>query len=412
MLSIAWPDYVLQVLSALERGKYEAWAVGGCVRDALLGRAAHDWDVCTSATPAQMRACLTDFRLVATGEKHGTLTVLSGGKSVECTTFRADGAYTDHRRPDGVSFVRSLREDLARRDFTINAMACHPRRGLADPFGGQADLAAGLVRCVGEADARFQEDGLRLLRALRFAARFAFAIEPQTGIALRKNKTLLPFIARERVYSELRGILLSGGAAQILCDYPEVIAAAVPELCTQGSEWESALAALSRAPMDFALRLALLCGGEDAPGRAARALDGLRADGETRGDALALAAHRGDAPPQSAPAARRLLYALGETRAKKLLALWRAEGRAGAERAATEVSGALARGDCYALKQLKIDGDALMALGCPAGRRVGETLKALLESVWDGALPNDEKALRTEAKKRLAKFISPASASN
>ena len=168
MLKIDWPDYVLSVLGALERAGYEAWAVGGCVRDALLGREPHDWDVCTAATPDEMRGALTGFRLLDTGEKHGTLTAMIRGEPVEITTFRADGAYTDHRRPDGVSFVKNLREDLARRDFTVNAMACHPERGVADYFGGREDLRAGLIRCVGDADERFNEDGLRILRALRF----------------------------------------------------------------------------------------------------------------------------------------------------------------------------------------------------------------------------------------------------
>ena len=171
MLKIDWPEYVLSVLDALERAGYEAWAVGGCVRDALLGLRPHDWDVCTAATPGEMRRALTGFRMLDTGEKHGTLTAMVHGAPIEITTFRADGAYTDHRHPDGVSFVRGLREDLARRDFTVNAIACHPERGVADYFGGQEDLRAGLIRCVGDAHERFNEDGLRILRALRFGAR-------------------------------------------------------------------------------------------------------------------------------------------------------------------------------------------------------------------------------------------------
>lgn len=394
MLTIEWPEYVLRVLDALERGGYEAWAVGGCVRDALLGRKAHDWDVCTLATPAEMRGCLEGFRLIDTGEKHGTLTAVVRGEPVEITTYRADGAYTDHRRPDGVSFVRNLREDLLRRDFTINAMACHPERGLADLFGGQEDLQAGVIRCVGVPDERFNEDGLRLLRAMRFAARFLFEIEPETAASLHRNRGLLSYIARERVYAELRGILLAPGAAMILRQYPDVAAAAVPQLETQGEAWTRALDRLENAPVDFSLRLALLMQNEE---RAAAMLDGLKADGETRDGVLSLVAHRGDQPPQNAPQARRLLCALGAQRAKRLCALWQTEGREGADEALAQVEAALARQDCVSLAQLNMDGRRLMALGCPKGKAVGDTLKALLSAVMDGALENEENALAKAA---------------
>ena len=396
MLQIDWPGYVLAVLEALERAGYEAWAVGGCVLDALLGRVPHDWDVCTLATPPQMRRALEGFRLVDTGEKHGTLTAVAGGEPVEITTFRADGAYTDHRRPDGVSFVRSLREDLARRDFTVNAMACHPARGLADYFGGREDLRWGLIRCVGEADERFNEDGLRLLRALRFAARFRFAIEPETAEALRRNRGLLRFIARERVLSELRGMLLAPGAAEILAAYPEVIAAAVPQLRTEGDAWRRALAAVEKAPADFSVRLALLTDSRNA----ADLLSGLKTDCETRDDVLALTRRRGDTPPRDAPGARRLLFALGEERTRKLCGLWRAEGREGADEAAEQIEAALARQDCHTLAQLQIGGRQLTAMGL-RGPAVGETLRELLFAVMDGRIENEESAL-LDAAKRLS----------
>lgn len=392
MLKIDWPDCVLVVLGALERAGHESWAVGGCVRDALLGREPHDWDVCTAATPGEMRGALTGFRLLDTGEKHGTLTAMVHGAPIEITTFRADGAYTDHRHPDGVSFVRGLREDLARRDFTVNAMACHPERGIADYFGGQEDLRAGLIRCVGEADERFNEDGLRILRALRFAARFRFAIETQTAAALRKNRALLRFIARERVLSELRGMLLAPGAAEMLAAYPEVIAAAVPQLQTEGAMWERALRAVSRAPEDFAVRLALMVNEENA--RAV--VDGLKTDNAVRGDVIALARRREGPLPEDAPGARRLLFELGDARGEKLCALWRAQRRAGADEAAAQVSAALARDDCRSLAQLKIGGRELAALGL-RGPEIGETLRRLLFAVMDGRLENEAAALTAAA---------------
>lgn len=396
MLQIDWPEYVLRVLDALERAGFESWAVGGCVRDALLGRAPHDWDVCTLATPPEMRRALAGFHLVDTGEKHGTLTAVIGGEPVEITTFRADGAYTDHRRPDGVSFVRNLREDLARRDFTVNAMACHPARGLVDYFGGQEDLQCGLIRCVGDADERFNEDGLRLLRALRFAARFCFAIEKETAQALRRNRGLLKWIARERVLSELRGTLLAQGAPEILAAYPEVIAAAVPEMETEGEAWTSALAALREAPDDFSVRLALFVNERNA----AELLANLKTDSRTRDDVLALTRRQGDEPPRDPPGARRLLFALGESRARMLCEMWRAQGREGAQEAAAQVEAALARQDCYTQAQLKIGGRQLTALGL-RGVAVGETLRALLFAVMDERVENEEGALLREAE-RLA----------
>ena len=399
MLKIDWPDWVLVVLGALERAGHESWAGGGCVRDALLGREPHDWDVCTAATPGEMRGALTGFRLLDTGEKHGTLTAMVRGEPVEITTFRADGAYTDHRRPDGVSFVTSLREDLARRDFTVNAMACHPERGIADYFGGQEDLRAGLIRCVGEADERFNEDGLRILRALRFAARFRFAIETQTAAALRKNRALLRFIARERVLSELRGMLLAPGAAEMLAAYPEVIAAAVPQLQTEGAMWERALRAVSRAPEDFAVRLVLMVNEENAQA----VVDGLKTDNAVRGDVIALARRREGPLPEDAPGARRLLFELGDARGEKLCALWRAQRRAGADEAAAQVSAALARDDCRSLAQLKIGGRELAALGL-RGPEIGETLRKLLFAVMDGRLENETAALTAAAARSAEKI--------
>ncbi len=394
MHEIQWPGYVLKALEALERAGYASWAVGGCVRDALLGVTAHDWDLCTPATPAQMRACLGGFRLIATGEKHGTLTALVDGVPVEITTFRTDGAYSDHRRPDGVRFVGELREDLRRRDFTINAMACHPQRGLADPFGGREDLATGIVRCVGVARERFEEDGLRILRAMRFAARLHFHIEAQTARAMLECRGLLGCIARERIYAELRGILMANGAAEVLSAFPQLLAAAVPQLVCQGMAWERSLALLNAAPEDFALRLALLA--QEVP-VAEGMLAGLKADAATREDVLALLRASGERVPATVAQVRRLLCAQGAQRARRLCAFWKMQGRPGAVEAGALVEEALARGDCVALSQLKIDGKRLMALGFPPGREIGTALQALLTAVMEDWVENSEEPLAVAA---------------
>ena len=212
------PKYVRDVLTALETAGYEAWCVGGCVRDTLLGRTPGDWDVTTNALPEET---MTVFGAHAfpTGLKHGTVTVRADHQSVEITTYRVDGAYHDHRRPDSVAFTESLKEDLRRRDFTVNAMAMDLRGELRDPFGGQADLKAGVLRCVGEPDRRFDEDALRILRGLRFAAVLGFVLEPDTAAGIHRNRGLLRDIAAERIQAELWKLLCGNAAAEVLRAY-------------------------------------------------------------------------------------------------------------------------------------------------------------------------------------------------
>ena len=226
------PAYAAAVLRALEGAGFEAWVVGGWVRDALLGSASHDVDVCTSAPWQESERALLAAGLAVhrTGTQHGTVTAVSEGKPVEVTTYRVDGAYSDARHPDSVRFVRDVREDLARRDFTINAMAYHPERGLLDMYGGAYDLAAGLVRAVGDARDRFDEDALRVLRAVRFAARYGFDVEDATHEALAEFAPRLALIAQERIGQELTGIFATGRMAWALERERAVMVEAIPEL--------------------------------------------------------------------------------------------------------------------------------------------------------------------------------------
>ncbi len=198
------PDEILNRLTA---AGFQAYAVGGCVRDSLLGVPPGDWDICTSALPEETEACFSDLRVVETGLKHGTVTVVLAGIPYEITTFRSDGTYLDHRRPQQVAFVHTLREDLLRRDFTINAMAAGLDGVIQDPFGGQQDLKDGVIRCVGDPETRFSEDALRILRGLRFASRLGFSIAPETAAAMEKQKQLLTYVSGERIYKEFTGIL-------------------------------------------------------------------------------------------------------------------------------------------------------------------------------------------------------------
>ena len=216
------------LLDALHGAGHAAYAVGGCVRDSLLGLASHDWDLCTSARPEQVMALFGEEKCIPTGLQHGTVTVKQGGRLYETTTFRTEGAYSDGRHPDAVCFVPDVREDLARRDFTINAMAYSAEEGLIDPFGGRDDLAAHLVRAVGEPERRFEEDALRILRLYRFAARFGFAIDPATGAAARALGPHLDCVSAERIQEELLKLLAAPRPGSYL--EPAVLAVVLPEL--------------------------------------------------------------------------------------------------------------------------------------------------------------------------------------
>ena len=263
------PEHAAHAIRRLERAGFEAWAVGGCVRDNLRGVEPHDWDLCTSASPAQMQAAFADARVLTTGLRHGTLTVLTDGGPLEITTYRTEGGYSDGRHPDGVRFVTDIREDLARRDFTVGAMAWHPERGLCDPFGGQTDLKNGVLRAVGDADTRFQEDALRILRGLRFASKLGFAIERQVH--------RLDCIAAERIREELTGLLCGRYVQRTLMAYADLITSALPELapmqgCQQQNPhhlydvWEHTVRAVGQVPAEPVLRWAMLLHDSGKPG--------------------------------------------------------------------------------------------------------------------------------------------------
>lgn len=229
-MNMSIPNYVLTILNQLEKNGYEAYVVGGCIRDTLLKKEVHDWDVTTSAQPHQVQTIFQNETTIETGIQHGTVTVIKEGHPVEITTYRIDGTYADGRRPEFVTFTSSLTEDLARRDFTINAMAYHPAKGLIDPFGGKHDLQQKTIRCVGNAHSRFAEDALRILRALRFSSTLNFQIDASTANALFEKKDKLLNIAAERVREELIALLCGKNCAEVLRTYYTVLAVWIPEL--------------------------------------------------------------------------------------------------------------------------------------------------------------------------------------
>lgn len=381
-------------IERLESRGYEAYAVGGCVRDSLLGQVPHDWDLTTNATPDETAAAFADCRVIETGKKHGTVTVLYRGEPLEITTYRLDGAYADNRHPASVTFSKTISDDLCRRDFTVNAMAYHPTRGLVDLFGGKDDLQNGMIRCVGDATTRFHEDGLRILRAVRFASVLDFSLESETARAIHACVSLLGNIARERIREEWTKLLLGKAADRILRDYPNVILEIFPEVVPSPLN-----ISLSDAPADAATRLTLFLYGWTTDVGADAALLRLRYDNATReevGTLLRLI----EIPIEPTEAAvRRLLTELSPETLDRLLCVKRCVGIPAPAEIATIAQTILSRGDCLSLRALAVNGNDLMKLGFPAGKPIGEILNRLLDGVIDGTLPNKKAALLNAAKK-------------
>ncbi len=438
------PEYVNAILSRLRQAGYKAYTVGGCVRDILRGTAPHDWDVCTSALPEETARVFSDLPQIDLGRKHGTVTVVAEGKPVEITTFRADGAYLDNRHPSGVVFLRDLKGDLARRDYTINAMALDEEERPIDLFGGQADLENRILRTVGDPVARFREDGLRILRGLRFASRLDFTIEPATARAMLEERELLQNISAERIFTELKGILTGPAAGRVLRELAPVFFTVLPELAPmEGFEqhspyhdsdvWEHTLRALTASPTDIVFRLALLfhdcgkpaCFFQDENGRghfyghpkksrelAEGALRRLKCDAATLERVLYLVEKHDTWLPETEKTMRRFLLHEDVDRVRDLLTVQRCDALAHAplgrdpalrniEKWERLLEAVLQDMPCLSLKTLAVSGDDLLALGMAPGPRMGQLLNQMLEQVADGDLPNEKPALLIYAKKHI-----------
>ncbi|MBE5781755.1 MAG: CCA tRNA nucleotidyltransferase [Clostridiales bacterium] len=390
------PAPVLRALDMLEEGGFSAYVVGGCVRDWVLGIPPHDFDICTAATPEEMKEIFKGERTIETGIKHGTLTVLMENEPLEITTFRLDGDYLDGRHPSSVSFTRKVEEDLSRRDFTMNAMAYSPKDGLIDPFGGQKDCRDEIIRCVGEPERRFQEDALRILRALRFSARLGFPIEEATVRAIGRLKENLEKISKERIAVELTGLLQGRYAREILMDFAPVIVSVIPELAQADPVlWESMLSSLAHLPREPLYGwTALLNSCSTAPAvcadTARRILRNLKMPLKLIEGAGELIAWR-DADLQPHRMQKMLMH-LGPERLSQLL-FWREAEKPGAyEKSRTRMEELLRENACYSLAQLAVNGKEMAALGL-RGAQIGAALNMLLEQVVDGSLPNERQAL-------------------
>ncbi len=429
----AVPAPVTDVLARLDKAGHAAFVVGGCLRDSLLGRTPGDWDITTAARPEQVRRALEGIPVLDTGLQHGTVTALAGDMRLEITTFRTEGPYSDHRRPDRVFFAHTVEQDLSRRDFTVNAMAWSPRRGLVDPFGGQRDLAAGLIRAVGCPARRFGEDALRILRGLRFAARLGFAVEEETAKAMTDCRHLLEMIARERVREELLPILCAPGGVEILRRYRDIFAVVLPELTPMfGFDqqnkhhlydvWEHTLHTVEHIAPTPELRLVMLLHDCGKPARftvdfrgdghfygharesallAREALTRLRCDGRTLRRVCRLIELHDHDVLNSRKSLLRWLGKIGAEDLRALLHIKIADNlgqhprylRADRFRdTLTALEQLLAQDPCFDRSGLAVSGDGLTALGY-RGKAVGEALDRLVEAVIDGRCPNEKQAL-------------------
>ena len=433
------PAYVGQCLDALEQAGFSAYAVGGCVRDRLLGLEPEDYDLCTSALPEQTQAVFAHHDLVLSGLKHGTVGVVFPEGVVEITTYRTEGGYADSRHPDWVRFVDRVEDDLARRDFTVNAMAWSPSQGLKDPFGGQQDLENGILRTVGQPEERFREDALRILRGARFAAKYRLIPQEQTLDAMLRLADLMEGLARERVFSELCKLLMAATTEDLL-RYAPLITQVIPELAPavgfnqrcryHAYDLYTHIAHVTAAvPRELPLRWAALLHDvgkittfsldEKGQGHfyghaqvsallAQDILTRLKAPTALRQQVIRLIElHMNPLLPQR-NLLRRRLSQLGTEGVQELLALQKADmfskgtGNGwGDYETIREILGELLEQEgCLSLRDLAINGRDLMALGIPAGKEIGKALQSLLDAVLDERLPNEKEALLRAVKNR------------
>ena len=403
-MTIRMDEGAAELLDTLHRAGYAAYVVGGCVRDSLLGLTPHDWDLCTSALPQQGMELFGEEKCIPTGLQHGTVTVKQGGGLYEITTFRTEGTYTDGRHPDEVHFVPDVREDLARRDFTINAMAYNAKEGLIDPFGGQADLQSGILRAVGVPHQRFTEDALRILRLYRFAARFGFAIDPPTAQAAQELCAHLDCVSVERIEEELAKLLSAPAPAAYLDE--KILSVVLPELSPEAlAAAKPVVDACPAGEQALPVRLAalLLSLGEDGTRRTLRR---LRCSNACIEETAVLVREAVSGVPVSLNIyARRLLGRYNLCTVQRLAALGTAlQPEHAADFAAlSELAERLdADGVCCRVSQLAVNGRDLMAAGVPAGPGIRKVLEALLDGVIREEYSNERQALLTAVQQLAA----------
>lgn len=440
-MTMDMPKNVDTAINLLQSAGFEAYAVGGCVRDSLLGKTPNDWDITTSAKPEDMKSVFVNFHCIDTGIKHGTVTVVIDGEPLEITTFRLDGEYEDNRHPKSVTFTSDLGADLGRRDFTVNAIVYSKKTGTVDLFGGQNDLKNKIIRCVGDPDRRFNEDALRILRALRFASALDFEIEEKTAQSLLKNRALLGNISEERIAKELLKLVCGKGAKRILTDFAPVLFEILPELQPMYKNshdnphhcydiYEHTLIAVESIDPEPTLRFAMLlhdCGKPavkkfDENGVAhfyghqrisaeisAQILARLKVSNKFRDEILFLVSnHDRWELYENTEKMPRYLSKFGLDGVLNLLKVMRADVLAQSPKyryrldqiadAEETAKNLAAQKPCLSLSELQINGRTLMDIGIPQGRKLGAVLAQLLDEVIDGVTKNTQEALTTRAR--------------
>ncbi|NLN55232.1 MAG: CCA tRNA nucleotidyltransferase [Clostridiales bacterium] len=417
MPSIKIPENLLTVIQKLAEKGFSAYLVGGCVRDFLLGKAPHDWDICTDALPEEVISCFRDYSVVPTGIAHGTVCVVINGEQYEITTFRREEGYTDSRRPDRVYFDANLIKDLSRRDFTINAIAYSPKEGIVDYFGGLSDLKAKTIDCVGNPDERFGEDALRILRAIRFASVLGFEIGKDTKESILKNAYALHKISAERKREELFAFISGENCKKLMLEYRIVFESVFPEILKDDYSfkptippdvWEYTSAVVSNCSADKITRLAGLLynansfytAGIDKINTAREIMNGLKFDNKTKARVLTLIAYGDTSAKAEIPCILKLLNEIGKDSFIKLLELKKAIAEASLygkafkesvnhiEKVKAIANDIFSRNLCYSIKQLAINGKTLIDEGFPEGEQIGKILNDCLNQIISGNLYN------------------------
>ncbi len=433
-IKINIPKYAQVAMKELETNGFEAFVVGGCVRDSIMGKIANDWDMTTSSTPEETLEVFKNFRTIPTGIKHGTITVLIDKQPLEITTFRIDGEYTDNRRPDSVSFTRNIENDLSRRDFTVNAMAYNDTDGIVDLFGGIEDIKNKIIRCVGDPDKRFHEDALRIMRAIRFSATLGFEIEKETAESIKRNKHLLQNIASERIRVELEKLLLGDDAERILIEFSDVIFEIIPELKeTLGTEqncpyhiydvWQHIVKSVAVSEKNKHVRLAMLLhdiakpqmkttdekGQDHFKGHASvssdiayKILKRLKYDNKTISVVTKLIFHHDDRlynNPQNIKkhASKHgfdFLYLLDKVSRADILAQTpeMIDRISLCDNYLNELKKLEEKNVCLSISDLAVNGNDLMNFGLK-GKEIGETLEKLLDKVLKNEIQNSKESL-------------------
>lgn len=426
------PLYGQKAIEILEKAGFEAYAVGGCVRDFLLGKIPLDIDITTSALPNDIINVFSDFKVIKTGLKHGTVTVIIDSNPIEITTFRIDGKYNDLRHPENISFTKDIFEDLKRRDFTINAIAYNPKSGFKDPFGGKSDIKNKIIKAVGDAESRFSEDALRILRALRFSSDLGFSIEKKTSESIHKCKNLLKNISFERINKEFNGIICGKNAEKVLFDFKDTIGVFIPEIKPMiGFDQQNphhiydvyvhTLKVTANVPQEKIIRLCAFFHDIGKPfvftkdqkgiGHfylhqkksveiALNVLNRLRYDKKTIHDVTEIIKYH-DIPLKTEKEVKKWLGYYGDENFIRLLSIKKGDILAQSPKYLDNLeklqkiyniyNEIKTKNDCIKISDLKINGTDLIALGFKEGKKIGETLNLILEQIIDGNLKNEKK---------------------